>query len=116
VPGEPPEQQLIVAAESPDKPTASAKGRSSAPLAEEVRGARRLEADGRHYDAERLLRREAHNGSIAAMEERVSLLRRQGRTREFDRALREAAEAGSARASEAVNRMRRSRRDDDRSS
>jgi hypothetical protein len=85
--------------------------RRRGPATEEVQEARRLLERDRQADAETVLRREARNGSIEAMHEMVSLYQRQGRTKDAERALREASEAGSSRASKALERLNRQRRD-----
>ncbi|MGH3947884.1 MAG: hypothetical protein ACRDSE_01995 [Pseudonocardiaceae bacterium] len=80
---------------------------------EEVREARRLEGEGRHRDAERMLLREARNGSVEAKDEIAALYRRQGRRDDYIRALREAKDAGSALAAKALDGFRRGRGDAD---
>ncbi len=92
LPTTPLEQQLIIATPTPQ--------------AEEVLEARRLEGDGRHRDAERMLFREARNGSVDAKDELAAMYRRQGRRDDYIRALHEAKEAGSSQAAEALERFR----------
>ncbi|GAA2669528.1 hypothetical protein GCM10010428_25180 [Actinosynnema pretiosum subsp. pretiosum] len=101
--------QLIVPSAQAERRLIVPVGASRGQQTEEVREARRLEGEGRHGDAERILRREARNGSIDAKYEIAAMYWRQGRRDDCIQALREAKEAGSASAADALERLRRGR-------
>lgn len=97
----------MIAATQPGKRLISPTRNSNGPQTEEVREARRLGAEGKHRDAELILRRAARGGSVQASEAIAAMYQRQGRKEDFNRAVRHAEEIGSSRAAEYLGRVRR---------